>query len=458
MSNPLVPGAVAVMHDPTQTQTTVNPDSDPNQRRGDLRAILDRHAAEARSALDDGLGVDDVWIAGIADVLVSGIQRADSSLLRDAQQTLRRLASLGHGRTVTEDNIPGATLRADAQPPSPSTGSPLTLSLAGLETLLAVADAASASVRPRDVVHRLENGSLVAKILLSLQQFRPTANEEVLRSTGGGPTQVSRAFKQLLTQGLVEKRRYGREAHWILTTAGAAAAETLTAEKSPPPQKWPESVGAASLWNLVLARTQPVPSTVPVLVDGTEGLRSALAGAVNNVMFKWRSTEEARPASSEGDLVIYQRLAEALPTNALDSAFQSKLPPLLFESDNNLIYVMVQLEEAVKEEVQAGPSATRADMARLNPPGAGSRQLGKAGKRGSRKGRLVAVRHVLPHAGGGWSVRSPGGERASAYATTQDEAIKRAREILRNAGGGEVVIHARNGSIRGTTQVSSAAK
>lgn len=43
---------------------------------------------------------------------------------------------------------------------------------------------------------------------------------------------------------------------------------------------------------------------------------------------------------------------------------------------------------------------------------------------------------------------APGASRASAHTETQADAIARAREIVRNSGGGEVVIHGRGGQIR----------
>jgi hypothetical protein len=58
------------------------------------------------------------------------------------------------------------------------------------------------------------------------------------------------------------------------------------------------------------------------------------------------------------------------------------------------------------------------------------------------------VRHVVHNAKGGWDVRKPGSMRASAHAKTQDDAVTRAREIVRNGGGGEVRIHGRDGHIR----------
>ena len=62
-------------------------------------------------------------------------------------------------------------------------------------------------------------------------------------------------------------------------------------------------------------------------------------------------------------------------------------------------------------------------------------------------------RHVVPNADGGWDVRAPGAGRASAHADTQAAAIARAREIVGNSGGGEVVIHARGGQIRDSDTV-----
>lgn len=62
-------------------------------------------------------------------------------------------------------------------------------------------------------------------------------------------------------------------------------------------------------------------------------------------------------------------------------------------------------------------------------------------------------RHVVPRRGGGWDVRAPGADRASARSATQAEALRRAREIVGNAGGGEVVIHGRDGQIRDSDTV-----
>lgn len=63
-------------------------------------------------------------------------------------------------------------------------------------------------------------------------------------------------------------------------------------------------------------------------------------------------------------------------------------------------------------------------------------------------------RHVVPNEHGGWDVKAPDAARASAHSTTQVEAINRAREIVHNAGGGEVVIHGRDGRIRDSDTIA----
>lgn len=63
-------------------------------------------------------------------------------------------------------------------------------------------------------------------------------------------------------------------------------------------------------------------------------------------------------------------------------------------------------------------------------------------------------RHVTPDPEGGWDVVKPGSDRASAHLDTQAAAIDRAREIVGNSGGGEVVIHGRDGQIRDSDTVA----
>jgi hypothetical protein len=63
-------------------------------------------------------------------------------------------------------------------------------------------------------------------------------------------------------------------------------------------------------------------------------------------------------------------------------------------------------------------------------------------------------RHVVPSREGGWDVVAPGGQRASSHKGTQQAAIDRARDIVRNEGGGEVVMHDRRGLIRDSDTVA----
>lgn len=63
-------------------------------------------------------------------------------------------------------------------------------------------------------------------------------------------------------------------------------------------------------------------------------------------------------------------------------------------------------------------------------------------------------RHVVPNPDGGWDVVAPNSQRASAHAATQGEAERRAKEIVGNLGGGEVVIHRPDGRIRDSDTVA----
>jgi len=60
----------------------------------------------------------------------------------------------------------------------------------------------------------------------------------------------------------------------------------------------------------------------------------------------------------------------------------------------------------------------------------------------------MSDRHVTSNPHGGWDVTKPGASRASAHADTQAQAQDRAREIIGNDGGGEMLTHGRDGTIR----------
>jgi hypothetical protein len=65
-------------------------------------------------------------------------------------------------------------------------------------------------------------------------------------------------------------------------------------------------------------------------------------------------------------------------------------------------------------------------------------------------------RHVVPNRDGGWDIQKPGATRSSGHAQTQRDAIDRSREILGNDGGGEIVVHRPDGSIRDSDTVPPA--
>ncbi len=63
-------------------------------------------------------------------------------------------------------------------------------------------------------------------------------------------------------------------------------------------------------------------------------------------------------------------------------------------------------------------------------------------------------RHVVPNPHGGWDVKAPGAKRSSGHANTQADAERIAKRIVGNQGGGEVVIHGRDGKIRDSDTVA----
>jgi len=62
--------------------------------------------------------------------------------------------------------------------------------------------------------------------------------------------------------------------------------------------------------------------------------------------------------------------------------------------------------------------------------------------------------HVTKHLSGGWQYKRENAQRATGITRTQKEAELAAKKILRNQGGGEVIIHSPNGSIHDSDTVS----
>jgi hypothetical protein len=57
------------------------------------------------------------------------------------------------------------------------------------------------------------------------------------------------------------------------------------------------------------------------------------------------------------------------------------------------------------------------------------------------------IRTIVPAAQGGWNVTTPHALRASAWCASQAEAEMRARQILRNTGGGELLLLDAHGDV-----------
>lgn len=66
------------------------------------------------------------------------------------------------------------------------------------------------------------------------------------------------------------------------------------------------------------------------------------------------------------------------------------------------------------------------------------------------------TRIVQRNPDGGWDVRKPGAQRASANERTQRDADKRAAEILGNVGGGERITKGVDGKIRSKDTIAPA--
>lgn len=87
----------------------------------------------------------------------------------------------------------------------------------------------------------------------------------------------------------------------------------------------------------------------------------------------------------------------------------------------------------------------------LRPPfGPRTQEIGRP-----RRSKSQEVRHVMANPKGGWEVKKPGASRPSARLPTRRDAEERAVKILRNVGGGELILHRRDGAIRSKTAIGT---
>lgn len=69
----------------------------------------------------------------------------------------------------------------------------------------------------------------------------------------------------------------------------------------------------------------------------------------------------------------------------------------------------------------------------------------------------VREAHVVP-VSAGWAIAQPGADSISSVHSTQREAVEQARHLLSERGGGEVVVHGRDGRIISSDRVASGAR
>lgn len=65
-------------------------------------------------------------------------------------------------------------------------------------------------------------------------------------------------------------------------------------------------------------------------------------------------------------------------------------------------------------------------------------------------------KHVVPLPSGGWAVKTPGKAAPDSAHRRQDTAERAAKQAVRTGGGGEVIVHGRDGRIRDSDTVAPA--
>jgi uncharacterized protein YdaT len=58
------------------------------------------------------------------------------------------------------------------------------------------------------------------------------------------------------------------------------------------------------------------------------------------------------------------------------------------------------------------------------------------------------VEHVVPRSGGRWAVKAKNVDKASSIHDNKDEAIRRAKELAKDAPLGQIIIHKKDGTIQ----------
>jgi transcriptional regulator with XRE-family HTH domain len=129
--------------------------------------------------------------------------------------------------------------------------------------------------------------------------------------------------------------------------------------------------------------------------------------------------------------------------------------PIEDETQADLAW-LTRLREVIADEGAREDTATQAKSGRVTQRRR-SRRVLASNIRSQTKGDESMPRnerHVVPGSGGGWNVKAPKSDRSSGHFDRQSDAIDRAREIVGNSGGGEVVIHGRDGRVRDSDTIA----
>jgi len=84
--------------------------------------------------------------------------------------------------------------------------------------------------------------------------------------------------------------------------------------------------------------------------------------------------------------------------------------------------------------------------------------VGSGQKVGHKEIRMGNTRYVKKASGRGWDVVKEGHRRATAHGDTKADAVKTARELIRQEGGGEVRILNRTGKVVDASKVARSMK
>jgi len=459
--------------------------SDPTDQKTGTSRILERLYNQGRDRLEAGEGLSESWSGAFAALLVRIAADNDAELISDTQDRTRRLAAFA-SRALSAAEATRRASPADANSPE-SSHLALIQSLARVETLLAVADASAGVVEPRAWALKLEPSTLKARILHSLTTELPTDNENVLTAVGTTRSELSRALRELAEHGLVLRRTFGRKAAWTLTGSGAEALAMLREhepKRSATPagsQQGPAEVseGTQDQIDIALAffRGESADWNAPV-EEGSDLYEAMLQGPNCIVVephrrYKYDGVHKLRDQINDA-AAVYLRVDEPVHELFETGSFRSKTATGAQDMDIDFFGILPSLMRSVIEgamptrrgqvksppkNARTGPGDVKAAASALPSdeelrylvigPSTGNSIYQTIGRTPVRR----SDRHVVPNGDGGWDVRAPDAERASAHADTQVAAIKRATEIVRNSGGGEIHVHGKDGEIRESTRV-----